>query len=192
MGAERLSSMGVVFHVYRQRERPSGKLPVPVSEFIRNLQAVTGLRCGTPTVHERRPSGRSGIEQATTMDGQSLARGIYHSREEMPEDVRASFDQMMSEGRSENLFSSHREHIEVDDGQGGVRTFDSLDDAPPEIRARIESLRSGAMPPGPNELLSQIITVRDAQGNVRTYHSLEEMPPDVRARYEEARHRAGR
>lgn len=190
IGAEHLSSFGVVFHIFRQRERPFERLPAPVEGFIKNLQNVTGLRCGTPTVHERSPSGRSGIEHATTLDGQRLNGPVYRSREEMPEDVRASFDRMARDGRTE-VTSVRHERIQTSDGHGSVRTYDSLDEVPPEMRSQIEAARKGAMAPGTHRFVSQTITVRDAAGTVHTYHSPDEMPPDVRARYEEAR-RLGR
>ncbi len=190
VGAEYLSSFGVVFHIFRQRERPFGRLPAPVEEFIRNLQKVTGLRCGTPTVHERSPSGRSHIEQATTLDGQRLEGPVYRSREEMPEDVRASFDRMARDGRMDGTYVRH-EHIQTSKDHGSVRTYDSLDEVPPEIRSQIEAARKGAMAPGTHRFVSQTITIRDAAGTVHTYHSPDEMPPDVRARYEEVRRRLG-
>lgn len=142
IGAEDLTEWGVDFCPLRQKHRPTASLPEPAAGFVRALQQMTGLPCSMAGIDAVPRDGRA-IEgfQRVTAGEPTTTRRIYHSLDEVPEELRARAERMMAKAHEQGVNSVRSETITVRDSDGNVRTYHSVDEMPPDLREHYERAR---------------------------------------------------
>lgn len=167
-----------------------GEMSARTTAFCAALSRITGLPCEPPKVIRMSSDLAGGLRHV--VHGPIITSKTYGSLEEMPPELREMVERArLAPGEESRVVlgatarrtfgrgaSGTTNQFRIEDQEGNVRTYDSLDEMPPEDRASFEGmLRIGA---GHGSREFHVVD----EGGAASYTSLDEMPPEHRARME--------